>query len=294
MTPPTPPSMSLPVPAARQNADPAELGRFDSVASRWWDPEGEMRPLHDLNPVRLQYVERAGPLDGLDVVDVGCGGGLLAEAMARLAETDVLEPAANKPPGHGPARYFRLRRSGALVGFIGAVTCADFCATCNKLRLTANGKAYTQPLSLRLHRGTLVFAHALGGSLADKEIAVLGIAFKPNTDDLREPPALEVIHLLENEGAKIKAYDPQAMENARPALPKVALCKTPYEVADGVDALVLAVEWNEFKQLDLQRVFSLMHNPLILDGRNIWDSEKMRSIGFKYYSVGRPSNGNND
>jgi 2-polyprenyl-6-hydroxyphenyl methylase/3-demethylubiquinone-9 3-methyltransferase len=65
------------------NADPAELGRFDSVASRWWDPEGEMRPLHDLNPVRLQYVERAGPLDGLDVIDVGCGGGLLAEAMAR-------------------------------------------------------------------------------------------------------------------------------------------------------------------------------------------------------------------
>lgn len=132
------------------------------------------------------------------------------------------------------------------------------------------------------------------GSLTDKTIGILGLSFKPNTDDIREAPALEVIHLLENEGAKIKAYDPQAMENARPALPKVALCKTPYEVADGVDALVLAVEWNEFKQLDLQRVFSLMHNPLILDGRNIWDSEKMRSIGFKYYSVGRPSNGNND
>ena len=132
------------------------------------------------------------------------------------------------------------------------------------------------------------------GSLTDKTIGILGLSFKPNTDDIREAPALEVIHLLENEGAKIKAYDPQAMENARPALPKVALCKTPYEVADGVDALVLAVEWNEFKQLDLQRVFSLMHNPLILDGRNIWDSEKMRSIGFKYYSVGRPYNGNND
>jgi len=130
------------------------------------------------------------------------------------------------------------------------------------------------------------------GTLNEKVIGVLGLSFKPNTDDIREAPALELIHLMENEGAIIRAYDPQAMENARPLLPKVTLCSNPYEVAEGADALVLATEWNEFKQLDFERIYNLMRNPLIMDGRNLWDPDKLRAIGFTYFGIGRGTNGN--
>jgi len=128
---------------------------------------------------------------------------------------------------------------------------------------------------------------ALGGSLIEKEIGVLGIAFKPNTDDIREAPALEVIHLLENEGAHVRAYDPQAMENAAKVLKKVKLCKNPYEVAQGADALVLATEWNEFKQLDFKRIRQSMKTPILMDGRNQWDGKSLRSLGFTYFGVGQ-------
>jgi len=128
---------------------------------------------------------------------------------------------------------------------------------------------------------------ALGGSLIEKEIGVLGIAFKPNTDDIREAPALEVIHLLENEGAHVRAYDPQAMENAAKVLKKVKLCKNPYEVAQGADALVLATEWNEFKQLDFKRIHQSMKTPILMDGRNQWDGKSLRSLGFTYFGVGQ-------
>lgn len=127
---------------------------------------------------------------------------------------------------------------------------------------------------------------ALGG-LNDKTIGILGISFKPNTDDIREAPALEVIHLLENEGAHIKAYDPQAMENAAKYLKKVQLCDNPYQVAEGADGLVLATEWNEFKQIDFSRIFSLMRQPVIMDGRNLWDENTLKKMGFQYYGVGR-------
>jgi UDPglucose 6-dehydrogenase len=128
---------------------------------------------------------------------------------------------------------------------------------------------------------------ALGGSLIEKEIGVLGIAFKPNTDDIREAPALEVIHLLENEGAHVRAYDPQAMENAAKILKKVKLCKNPYEVAKGADALILATEWNEFKQLDFKRIHQSMRTPILMDGRNQWDGNALRSLGFSYFGVGQ-------
>jgi len=125
------------------------------------------------------------------------------------------------------------------------------------------------------------------GRLDEKIIGVLGLSFKPNTDDIREAPSLEVIHLLQNEGAIIRAYDPQAMENAATALPKVALCKNSYEVAEGADALLLATEWNEFKQLDFERLYSLMRQPVLVDARNAWDPERLREIGFTYFGVGR-------
>jgi UDPglucose 6-dehydrogenase len=127
------------------------------------------------------------------------------------------------------------------------------------------------------------------GSLDEKVIGVLGLSFKPNTDDIRESPALEVIHLLQNEGATIRAYDPQAMQNAAQVLPRVILCKDPYEVAQGADALLLAVEWNEFKQLDLDRILPLMRTPILMDGRNQWDPDRCRRTGFTYFGVGRGS-----
>lgn len=125
------------------------------------------------------------------------------------------------------------------------------------------------------------------GSLDDRTIGVLGISFKPNTDDIRDAPALEVIHLLQNEGAHIKAYDPQAMENAAATLKRVSLCENPYAVAEGADALVLATDWNEFKQLDFERIYQSMRQPIIIDGRNLWDAEALRALGFTYIGIGR-------
>ncbi len=124
-------------------------------------------------------------------------------------------------------------------------------------------------------------------SLNDKTIGILGISFKPNTDDIRDAAAIEIIHLLQNEGAHIQAYDPQAMENAAKVLKNVKLCENPYQVAEKADALVLATEWNEFKQLDFAKVKELMHQPVILDGRNLWDAQTMKDVGFIYMGVGR-------
>jgi UDPglucose 6-dehydrogenase len=124
------------------------------------------------------------------------------------------------------------------------------------------------------------------GNLNEKVIGILGISFKPNTDDIRESPALEIIHLLQNEGAIVRAYDPQAMENAAAMLKHVTLCENPYQVADGADALVLATEWNEFKELDFDCIRQNMRQPVIMDGRNLWDPEQMRKIGFTYFGVG--------
>jgi UDPglucose 6-dehydrogenase len=125
------------------------------------------------------------------------------------------------------------------------------------------------------------------GNLNEKVIGVLGLSFKPNTDDVREAPALEVIHLLQNEGAVVQAYDPQAMETASKLIRNVKLCQDPYQVAEKADALVLATEWNEFKQLDFNRIKKLMAQPVILDGRNLWDPILLKELGFIYLGVGR-------
>jgi len=132
------------------------------------------------------------------------------------------------------------------------------------------------------------------GSLNDRVIGVLGLSFKPNTDDIREAPSLEVIHLLQNEGAIVRAYDPQAMENAEKVLRNVVLCDNPYKVAEGADALVLATDWNEFKQLDFTRIGPLMKQRIIMDGRNLWDPDRLRELGFTYFGVGRGCNSRSD
>jgi UDPglucose 6-dehydrogenase len=126
------------------------------------------------------------------------------------------------------------------------------------------------------------------GPLDDKTIAVLGLAFKPNTDDMREAKSVEVVQLLHSAGARIRAYDPAAMDNAKPLLPPgVTFSDSPYEAADGADAVVLVTEWNEFKYLNLERLRSLLKRPVIFDGRNLWEPERMRRLGFEYHSVGR-------
>jgi UDPglucose 6-dehydrogenase len=128
------------------------------------------------------------------------------------------------------------------------------------------------------------------GTLNDKTIGIWGLSFKPNTDDIRESPPLEVIHLLENEGAHVKAYDPQAMELVGKVDKRIELCSNPYEAAEGADAIVLATMWNEFKQLDFLRIRTSMKQPVLIDARNLYDPDTMKSLGFVYHGVGRGSN----
>jgi UDPglucose 6-dehydrogenase len=125
------------------------------------------------------------------------------------------------------------------------------------------------------------------GTIHGKTIGIWGLAFKPNTDDTREAPALDIIRLLQIEGAHVRAYDPVAMENAERLVRNVAFCQDAYSVADGADALVLITEWNEFKQLDLARVAASMRQKIFVDGRNIYEPERMEQFGFRYRGVGR-------
>ncbi len=132
--------------------------------------------------------------------------------------------------------------------------------------------------------------HILGG-FRGKTVGLWGLAFKPNTDDMRDAPSISLINMLQNEGATVKAYDPEAQENARGLFEEVVFCDDPYEVAEGVDGLILVTEWNEFKQLDMGRVKSLMHQPVLIDGRNIYDPKRMVEMGFTYRGMGRGYNG---
>jgi UDPglucose 6-dehydrogenase len=127
------------------------------------------------------------------------------------------------------------------------------------------------------------------GSLEERTIGVLGLAFKPNTDDMREAPAVEIIHLLQSEGARVKAYDPAANEVARGILPGVELCSDAYAVAEGADAVLLLTHWSEFRRLDLERIRRTMKYPLLVDGRNLYDPSEMVAKGFFYQPIGRPS-----
>ncbi|MEW6686041.1 MAG: UDP-glucose/GDP-mannose dehydrogenase family protein [Candidatus Edwardsbacteria bacterium] len=124
-------------------------------------------------------------------------------------------------------------------------------------------------------------------NLSGKTIGILGLAFKPNTDDMRFAPSIDIIKDLQNEGAKIKTYDPCAMEKAKKIFTDVQFCPDAYEVAKETDALGILTEWDEFKGLDLLRLKSLMKQPIIVDGRNIFEPEKMKELGFIYKGVGR-------
>ena len=138
----------------------------------------------------------------------------------------------------------------------------------------------------------ITLRNLMGGKLEDKRIGLLGLAFKPNTDDLREAPAMEIAHLLQIEGAQVSGYDPVAMVHAGKMNPRLRLAEDPYELAQGVDALLVVTEWDEFKHLDMRRIKEGMAQPVLVDGRNIYNPEQMAALGFTYRAVGR-GNGTN-
>jgi UDPglucose 6-dehydrogenase len=124
--------------------------------------------------------------------------------------------------------------------------------------------------------------------LKDKCVAVLGLAFKADTDDIRFSQAIEVVRQLLSEGARVQVYDPQAMAKARVLLPDISYGTDAYQAAKGADALAITTEWEEFRRLDWKRIFDLMRRPVVLDGRNLLDPQAMRELGFEYHSFGRP------
>ena len=125
------------------------------------------------------------------------------------------------------------------------------------------------------------------GSVEGKTIAILGLAFKPETDDMREAPAIDIVNGLLEAGAKIQAYDPVAMTEAAKVLPEITYATDEYEAVTNADALVFVTEWNQFRALDMSRVRDLMKSPRIADLRNIYDPSDMRELGFEYVGVGR-------
>ena len=133
---------------------------------------------------------------------------------------------------------------------------------------------------------------AMGGSIEGTTIGVLGLTFKPNTDDMRDSPSLDIVPALQAAGARIQAYDPEGVEEAKKLLDDVEWCADAYEALDGADAMVIVTEWNEFRALDLTRVKSLLKAPVMIDLRNIYNPDEMADAGFDYTSVGRPRTGN--
>ena len=129
---------------------------------------------------------------------------------------------------------------------------------------------------------------ACGGSVKGKVVAVLGLTFKPNTDDMRDAPSLNVVAGLQAGGATVRVFDPEGMEEAKALMDGVEWCKDAYDAADGAEALTIVTEWNEFRALDLERIKSLMKSPVMVDLRNIYDPADMAQAGFQYTCIGRP------
>jgi UDPglucose 6-dehydrogenase len=130
---------------------------------------------------------------------------------------------------------------------------------------------------------------ALGGKARGKTVALLGLTFKPNTDDMRDAPSLAIVQTLEDAGIKVRGYDPEGMEQARPLMPHVALCSSPYEAADGADGVVLVTEWDALRALDLDRLAARMKGRVLVDLRNIYPPEDVEEAGLVWHGVGRPA-----
>jgi len=132
-------------------------------------------------------------------------------------------------------------------------------------------------------------AEAVGGDVSDKTVAVLGLTFKPNTDDMRDSPSLAIVPALVEQGATVRAFDPQGMEEAKEMMEGVHWCESAYDAIEGADVLAIVTEWNEFRALDLSRVKDLMKKPVLVDLRNIYNPDEMLSAGFDYHCIGRPA-----
>jgi UDPglucose 6-dehydrogenase len=130
---------------------------------------------------------------------------------------------------------------------------------------------------------------AMGGSVTGKTVAVLGLTFKPETDDMRDSPAITIIKELVEAGATVRGFDPEGMENAKSVLPPITYCEGPYDAATGADAVVICTEWNEFRGMDLKRIRAAVKAPVLVDLRNVYRKEEVARHGFTYSSIGRPS-----
>jgi UDPglucose 6-dehydrogenase len=131
----------------------------------------------------------------------------------------------------------------------------------------------------------------LVGELKGKTVGLFGLAFKPNTDDMRDAPSVDIAASLTQLGATVVAFDPVAMDVAQPLMPNVTMKSSAYEVAQDADAVVVVTEWNEFKHIDLERLKTSMRAPVVVDARNIYNPAKMGELGFTYRSIGRGANG---
>jgi len=125
------------------------------------------------------------------------------------------------------------------------------------------------------------------GDLKGKTIGILGLAFKQNTDDIRKSPSIDIIQLLLKEGAHVKCFDPLAMNNTQKILPDITYCQDEYETAHDSDTLIIATEWNQFRNLDLSKIKKLLKSPILLDLRNLYNPATLKSLGFVYEGVGR-------
>ena len=158
-----------------------------------------------------------------------------------------------------------------------------------------NPRILNQVMDVNYDRRKAVCGHLegmLGGSLEGKTIGLLGLAFKENTDDMRDAPSVDISDSLIGAGARVRGYDPVARQTAAPLMPKVEIYDDVYKMTEGCDALVVVTPWNEFKQLDLEKVKDLLKSPVIYDGRNIYDPKVMKEMGFHYRAIGRATNGN--
>jgi UDPglucose 6-dehydrogenase len=157
-----------------------------------------------------------------------------------------------------------------------------------------NPRILNQVMEVNYNRRKAVVGHLeklLGGSLKGKTIGLMGLAFKENTDDMRDAPSIDIANALIAVGARVRGYDPVARHTAALLMPDVQICDDPYRMADGCDAMVVVTPWNEFKQLDLEKVKELLKSPVIYDGRNIYDPALMKELGFSYRAIGRGLNG---
>jgi len=213
-------------------------------------------------------------------------------AIATLCEEaggDVLQVAK----GMGYDRRIGEHFLQAGLGFGGSCFGKDLKAlihTCSKLG--CDGRLFESALAIN-DTQPVRFVNRLKAvldSLEGHKIAVLGLAFKPNTDDMRDAKSIDVISRLLAEGATVQAYDPIAMDNCRKIFPQITYCENPYQAAEGASALLLVTEWNEFRFLNFEKIKEAMKRPVIFDGRNMYDPQRMRRLGFDYHCIGRAAN----